>query len=391
MTSTRQWRPAQLFAYPFRIFFFSLALWALLLVPLWLAALLVPLQLPMAQTPLHWHQYEMVFGLLNAAIAGFLLTAVGNWTQTTALSGTPLFLLWLVWLAGRLAMLAGGSLPGWLVMLPDLLFLPLLMADAGWRIIGAKQWRQLPVLGVLFALWLSQWGLLLMPSALRAGAALLLALALMGVIGGRITPAFSANWLRAQGRPPVPALPLLPPTWLDTAVLIAVVALIPALLLQPNGALVPLALLAAVLSLLRLGSWRGWRVAGEPLLWVLHLSLLWIPVALLLLAGGVQGWWAPAVWLHAAGIGAMASLILGVMSRVALGHTGRPLQLPGGMVVAFAALQLAAVLRVVTALGAIDWQAGVLVSAALWVAAFALFLWRYTGMLGSPRPDGRPG
>ncbi len=387
MNNDGRWHMTHLFAYPFRIFFVSVALWALLLVPLWLAQLLAGHALPLALPALHWHQYEMLFGLLVAAIAGFLLTAVGNWTNTRALAGAPLFGLWLVWLAGRVFLLFGAGLPSWLAVLPDLLFLPLVMLDAGRRIVAVKQWRQLPLLGVLLLLWALQLAFRAAPSALISGAALLIAMALMTVIGGRITPAFSNNWLKAHSREPVPPAPSL----LDPLALVSLIALLPFLLLQLTVATIVLALIAAALSLWRLLAWRGWRVAGEPLLWILHLSLLWIPLSLLLLAGSAAGCWPAVVWQHATGIGAMASLILGVMARVALGHTGRPLALPRGMVTAFIALQLAAVLRVLIALGLVEWRLGVIASGALWVAAFALFLWRYAGILGSPRVDGRPG
>lgn len=389
MTADQHWRIAQLFAYPFRIFFLSLPLWALAIVPLWLSILLVPATLPLALPALLWHQHEMIFALLNAAIAGFLLTAVGNWTQTQAsvLSGARLAALWLLWLSGRLLLLLGANVPGWLVLLPDLLFLPAVMLDAGWRIVSVKQWRQLPVLGVLLLLWLMQLDFRLAgnPQAIRA--ALILAMALMSVIGGRIAPSFSNNWLRAQGQAQTP--PSAP--WLDNAVLIALVVLVPAVFWSLESAIVPLALAGALLSLLRLWQWCGWRVATEPLLWILHLALLWIPLALLLLAGSLVFGWPPAVWLHAGGVGAMASLIYGVMTRVALGHTGRALQLPAGIAVGYILLQLAASVRVATAFNAIAWQLGVIVSALLWILAFVLFVWRYAGILLTPRPDGRPG
>jgi uncharacterized protein involved in response to NO len=389
MTTNPQWRIAQLFAYPFRIFFFSLPLWALAIVPLWLVMLLAPAQwpLPMVLPALLWHQHEMLFALLNAAIAGFLLTAVGNWTQTVPLSGRPLFALWSLWLLGRVALLLGELLPGWLAVLPDLLFLPCVMLDAGRRIFRAQQWRQLPVLGVLLLLWLMQLSFHIGESTQPLRAALVLAMALMSVIGGRITPSFSNNWLRAQGQAQNP--PSAP--WLDHAVLIVLVALVPAVFWSIDVAIAPLAVAGAALSLLRLWQWRGWRIAKEPLLWILHVSLLWIPVALLLLAGSHLFGWPPVAWLHAGGIGAMASLIYGVMTRVALGHTGRALQLPAGVVVGYLALQLGAIVRVATVFTVIDWHLGVLTSAALWMVAFAIFVWRYAGILLTPRPDGRSG
>ncbi|MDX9873739.1 MAG: NnrS family protein [Spongiibacteraceae bacterium] len=377
-----------LFAYPFRIFFLSLAIWAMLLVPLWLAQLLTPFRLPLALDPLLWHQHEMLFGLLSAAIAGFLLTAVCTWTQTAPLRGGLLAGLWLVWVAGRAVHLLGAGLPYWAVIAPDLLFPLLVMTDAGWRIWRARQRRHLPVLGVLLLLWLCLASFYRAPFGNFVSGALVLAMALMLVIGGRITPAFSANWLRMQGAgEPAPSNPL----WLEQLALVAVLLILPALLLGYPTLTAAVALVAAVLALLRIGLWRGWRVAAEPLLWILHLSLLWVPVALLLLAGSRLGWVTPFAWQHAAGIGAMGSLILGVMARVALGHTGRPLRLARGMIVAFALIQLAALARVLAAVGWLPWRQGLELSGAGWVIAFALFLVCYTRILIAPRPDGRPG
>lgn len=385
-----------LFAYPFRIFFFSLAVWAVLIVPLWLAVLLTSFPLPLALPPLYWHQHEMLYGLLNAAIAGFLLTAVCTWTQTVGLQGGRLLALWLVWFSGRLAMLLGGDLPTGLAMLPDALFLPLVMLDAGIRIARARQARQILILVVLLLIWLTQMAFLLAPDSLFSSSGLILAMVLMLVVGGRITPAFTGNWLRAQGR-----LTDLPRSWpaLDRAAIFSTLLVVPALLFaawQPTAvgaspALAGLAIAAAALVLARLWGWRGWRVKDEPLLWILHLSLSWVPIALLLLAGTALGAWPATVWKHAVGTGAMAGLILGVISRVALGHTGRPLELPRGMVLAFVLIHTAALVRVLTALEHLPWRAGLELSAICWLLAFALFLWRYTAILASPRPEGRPG
>jgi uncharacterized protein involved in response to NO len=152
-----------------------------------------------------------------------------------------------------------------------------------------------------------------------------------------------------------------------------------------------LALLSGTLMLVRLAGWKGWLVREEPLLWILHLSILWVPVSLFLLAGTLFAGWPSNAWSHAAGTGAIACLILGVIARVALGHSGRPLVLPRGMVLAFWAIHLAALIRVVTAFDVISWHSGIGGSALLWLVAFGIFLYRYTAILASPRPDGREG
>lgn len=377
------------FAYPFRVFFLSAAALAALAVPAWLALLLHGAHAPLAFTPLHWHQHEMLFGFLHAAIAGFLLTAVCTWTGTERLHGAPLAALWLVWLLGRVAMAAGEGVPGWLAHGVDLAFLPLVMLDAGWRIWHARQQRQLIVLVVLAALWLMELGFHLDPAGPYARGALLAAMLLMLVIGGRITPAFSGNWLRQRGGDPA-RVSILP--WLERLTLACVAAvLVTQVVAVPAWLAAGAALAAAGTSAARLLLWRGWLVRAEPLLWILHLALAWIPLALLLLAAAQLNYVPATAWVHAAGAGAMGSLILGVMARVALGHTGRPLRLPAGMTAAFVMILVAGAVRVLTTLQALPWRAGLGLAAVLWVVAFALFLLRYAAVLAGPRLDGKPG
>jgi uncharacterized protein involved in response to NO len=379
----------QLFAYPFRIFFLSAALLAVSLVPVWLLLLLGGFAPPLALPALHWHQHEMLFGFLEAAIAGFLLTAVCVWTGTDRLHGAPLAGLWAVWLAGRALLLLGAGLPVVLVHGVDLAFLPLVVLDAGRRIVVAKQHRQLGIVGVLAAFWLTDLGfhLTLAPGFWRG--AMIAAAALMLVIGGRITPAFSSNWLRSTGGD-FAAIRVLPR--LETATIVAMIVLLPLVVCEAPPALTaPVAAIAAAASVARLYLWRGWLVRSEPLLWILHLALAWIPIALALLAVSAVGAAAPTAWLHAAGTGAAGSLVLGVMSRVALGHTGRPLRLPSGMTLAFVALLAAGATRVATALTWLPWREGLVLSAILWVLAYGTFLVRYAPILLAPRVDGRPG
>jgi uncharacterized protein involved in response to NO len=378
----------QLFGYPFRIFFLSMTVLAMVAVPVWVLQVSGLIQLPLAIPGLFWHQHEMLFGFLSAAIAGFLLTAVCVWTQTERTHGLRLVLLWGVWLAGRLLLAFGAGLPDWLVHGVNLAFLPLVMLDAGWRVVHAKQKRQLMILVVLGLLWLMQIGFVTRLDPAFSYGALIMAMALISIIGGRITPAFSAGWLRQRGLDAtqvrmVPAL--------DMTVLFNMVLLMASLVSGWQTITAILAVTAAVLMLVRLAGWKGWLFRKEPLLWVLHLSILWVPIALFLLAGSILAGWPATAWTHAAGTGAVGCLILGVIARVSLGHTGRPLVLPGGLVTAFIMIHLAALVRVITAFDVIPWHAGVGVSSLLWVLAFGIFLVRYTRILASPRPDGREG
>jgi uncharacterized protein involved in response to NO len=379
---------SQLFSYPFRIFFLSMTVLALAAIPLWVMQVNGVVSLPLAMPGLFWHQHEMLFGFLSAAIAGFLLTAVCVWTQTERTHGFRLVLLWGVWLAGRLLLATGAELPYWLVQGVNLAFLPLVMVDAGWRIWHARQKRQLMIMVVLGLLWLMQIGFVTRLDMTFSYGALIMAMALISIIGGRITPAFSSGWLRQRGLDgtavkTVPAL--------DMATVFSLILLMASLVTGWQTVTGALALLSAALMLVRLAGWKGWLVRREPLLWILHLSILWVPVALFLLAGTLFAGWPSNAWSHAAGTGAVACLILGVIARVALGHSGRPLVLPGGMVLAFIAIHLAALVRVLTAFEIIPWHPGIGGSTLLWLFAFGVFLYRYTGILASPRPDGREG
>jgi uncharacterized protein involved in response to NO len=378
----------QLFASPFRIFFVSTAGWAVLAAALWLVLITGQLQLPLGLHMLQWHQHEMLFGFLNAAVAGFVLTAVCAWTNTDRLHGLPLFLLWLVWLAGRLAALFGESLPAPTVAVVNLAFLPLVMLDAGRRIWQARQQRQIIVLLVIALLWLVELGLLLEPVRDYSGTALIVASALMLVIGGRITPAFSRNWLRAHQRDGEAVVSW---RWLEATMLASLALLLGALLLGDTVVAGAVALLTALLTLLRTLLWRGWLVREEPLLWTLHLSLLWIPFGLALLAATCLLGWPASAWKHAISFGAMGLLILTVMARVAQGHTGRPLQFLPGMAAVWWLLLGGAAIRVAAALGWLPWLPGISAAALAWCVAFSMYLWRYLPVLSALRPDGKPG
>ena len=340
-------------AYPFRPFFLSASVFAALAIPLW--ALVVTGAGP-SLAFLHWHPHEMLAGFLYPAIAGFLLTAVCNWTGTAPLCGTRLLGLWLLWLLPRLGYLAGiDNL--WLRAV-DLAFLPLVLLAAARPVVATQQWRQLPLLATLAALFLTdlafhisedpQW----LHIAVQLGALLLL------LVGARITPAFSRNWLQARGRDVAVVRDL---DWAPRALYASLLAL---LILDAVGLLAErtafphaqalLAGASAVIIALRLAAWSPGAIRSEPLLWILHAGMLWVAGGLLLRALALLSLLPHGMWQHALGAGALGTMILGVMSRVALGHTGRPLVLPRGMVTAFGFVILAALLRVLAAGGLVS-------------------------------------
>ncbi|QXH91647.1 NnrS family protein [Pseudomonas shahriarae] len=381
-----------LFRLAFRPFFLGGCLLALLAIPLWLLALAGDAGWQPAGGWLAWHRHELLFGFALAIIGGFLLTAVQTWTGRPGISGMPLAVLAGVWLAARLAWLF--NLPWPLLAVLELSF-PLAVAGLmGWTLWKVRQQRNYPIVLVLLLLaladGLSLYGLLRADEGWQRQAVLTglwLVAAMMGLIGGRVIPFFTQRGLgRTEAVKPWP--------WLDY-LLLAGSALV-ALLYASGVALMPslwVGLLFALLGLghlLRLVRWHDpglWRV---PLLWSLHLAYAWLAVACL----GMALWHvgvplSPSLAVHALTVGAMGGLILAMIARVSLGHTGRPLTPPKGMTLAFALLNLTCLSRVLLVLiwpYAALWLAGL-----CWTLGLGLYLWRYAPMLWRARVDGHPG
>lgn len=385
-----------LLAHGFRPFFLAVGLFGTLVVLAWAAFYLGGWPLPVGWSPLHWHSHEMLFGLVPAAIAGFLLTAITNWTGTKPLVGIPLLLMLMVWAAGRFAMAFADWLPMLFVTLVDMAFLPVLAFYVGTVLLRYKNYRNLILLAVLVLLSVGNLIMHLgflkqMPELLRLGQQIgfdVITL-MMIVVAGRITPAFSANWLRGKGKDAsrVNISPLL-----DRAAIASVALLLLVNCLPVNGEIVGvLAITAGLINLVRLARWGGWHIRSEPLLWVLHLAYAWIVIALLLRGASAFGALAPSVWQHALGTGAIATLILGVMTRVTKGHTGRALSLQPFAVAIYYGITFAALVRVMAALQWIDFRLGVGLAALGWLIAFILFVGLYGGLLIKPRADGRAG
>ncbi|MBT8768483.1 NnrS family protein [Metapseudomonas boanensis] len=376
----------------FRPFFLSGAAFAILAIGLWAAFLygLLPGWHPLGGS-LAWHRHEMPFGFATAIIAGFLLTAVQSWTGQPGLSGRPLVLLFLVWLAARIAWFL--PLPVALLVATQAAFLPLLAAVLGMQLWRVRQRRNYPVVAVLLLMaacqLLALCGLAWADDTLqRQGAlgALWLVAALLSLIGGRVIPFFT---LRGVGRPdPFPPRPWL--DWLTFGCSLCIAGMTAAGIgVQPSLLVALLFLLATMLHGERLLLWHDRRIWQVPLLWSLHLAYAWLMLATL----GMALWHAGLISqsssaTHALAVGAMGGLILAMIARVSLGHTGRPLSPPAAMVWAFVLLQLAALSRVLlTALSTF----GLWLSALAWIAAFLLFLRYYAPMLWKARVDGHPG
>lgn len=389
--------PHGLWGRAFRPFFLALSLYAALVVPLWLAIVLGVAPAPAWLSPPWWHGHEMLFGLVAAAIAGFLLTAVPVWTGRRALVGAPLAALLALWVAGRIALLAAGVLTPWLVAAVDVAFLPAVALVVARTLWGSGQLRNYGVLGIVVALAGANAAMhvqalgLASPGAgrwLRFGVDLVVALVL--VIAGRITPAFTRNALLREGRESsVRSRP-----WLDVAAIAPALALAAIRPWVGHGDVCGmLATLAGVAAAVRLLGWQPWLTGGDPLLWSLHAGSAWVATGLLLTGANDLGAPLPAAaGLHALTAGAMGSMILAVMTRVGLGHTGRPLVVPTGVVACYALVHGGAMARVASTFVAGDAQRILLVGGGVaWAAAFGGFALVYWRILTQPRPDGRPG
>ena len=377
-----------LFRLAFRPFFLGACLFAALAIPLWLLALAgMTGDWQPAGGWLAWHRHELLFGFGVAIIAGFLLTAVQTWTGRPGLSGAPLAALVALWLAARLGWLLNVPWP--LLALLELSF-PLAVAGVmGWTLWKVRQTRNYPIVLVLVLLAVAD-GVSLVDASLQRQAVLAglwLVAAMMGLIGGRVIPFFTQRGLgRVEAVKPWP--------WLDYLLLGGSVLV--ALCYAGGVALFPSWWLGAVFAvlglghLLRLVRWhdRGlWRVT---LLWSLHLAYAWLAFACL----GMALWHFgvalnPSLAVHALTVGGMGGLILAMIARVSLGHTGRPLQLPRGMGVGFVLLNLACVCRVF--LVGVWPVVGLWMAGGCWCVGFGLYLWRYGPMLWRARVDGHPG
>lgn len=372
-----------LFSYGFRPFFLSGAAWAALAVPLWIWSLLGG---PAVAGHRDWHAHEMLFGFLPAIVAGFLTTAVPNWTGRMPVVGRGLAALWGLWLAGRLAMLLHAFV-GPMAIIVDAAF-PVVFAAVVWReVLSGKNWRNLPVCLMTSLLALANIAFhldaILDLNGLGMRLALATAAAMLALIGGRITPSFTANWLRQRASAAAPA----PFSMLDKVVVIATPLSTLIWATAPTQALAGVGLLAAgVLNLVRVARWKVLRTLSEPLITILHVSYAWLGAGLGLLGVSVLSDVVPSTaGLHALSAGAIGVTCLAVMCRASRGHTGRPLTADGGTIGIFVAINLAAALRVAAPLIP-DAQVPLLVLAALfWSLAYGGFVVAYGPMLWTSR------
>ena len=383
-----------LFSYGFRPFFLGAAVYAVVAMAFWIGwiSMQSPLWALFGGSPFAWHAHEMVFGFAAAAVAGFLLTAVPNWTGALPTSGPPLILLFATWVVGRIAMLAAGVLHPAIVATADLVFLPSLGFAAACQLFVKPAAKNVLLLSIITAMIAANIAYHLTNAGLTSGEAtnsvrfaLMLLVLMIAIVGGRVIPAFTHNWLHLNV--PGAAMPKRY-SWLDAAAIAAVAAvavlqIIPA----PSWLLGSLASAAAVANGARLLLWRGVAARRAPIVWILHVGYSWLVVGLALMAiGAFSSDARNMAALHAFGAGAVATMIMAIMSRASLGHTGRTLIAPNLVVVAYALLTLAAMLRVFGPVLAPAFYVEELIIAGLaWIAAFALFIVVYAPILMTAR------
>ena len=384
----RAWTGPAILTYGFRPFFFGGALWAALSMALWVPMLSGHLALPTAFDPVSWHAHEFLFGYLGAVIAGFLLTAVPNWTGRLPIVGWPLAGLFALWAAGRLAVMTSWHLPPVAVAVTDLAFLVVLAAVLAREIVAGRNWRNLIVLAMLAVFVLGN-GLFHWDAArgehAAQGAGLRLGLGasimMIAVIGGRIVPSFTRNWLVKQGDPMLPAPPM--QRFDKVALLILLVALL-LWVAAPMHALTGVTLgLAGGLHAWRLVRWQGRRTVSEPLVAVLHAGYLFVPLGALamaveILAPGSLGMaGAQHLWMA----GAIGLMTLAVMTRATLGHTGQALSAGAGTVTIYGALVVSVLARVAAGLWPASAEPLHVVAGVGWIAAYGGFAVVYGALL----------
>jgi uncharacterized protein involved in response to NO len=377
--------------YGFRPFFLAAGLWSAVALTMWIVMLDTGVTLPSRFDPLTWHVHEMLFGFVMAAIAGFLLTAIPNWTGRLPVSGGSLALLVALWLLGRIACLISAAVPPWLAVTADLSFPVVLVTVVAREIIASRNWRNLPLVAAVIVLGIAN---LLMhleaddidvPSGLGWRIGLAAVIVLISVVAGRVVPNFTRNWLAKRQSSKLPVLH----GWIDR---IALGVLLVGLVLwaflpqfRPSGLLL---LLGAAFNLYRLLRWRGAATTAEPLLLVLHIGYAWLVFGIALLGLIALGIDLPAsAAIHALTAGAIGTMILAMMTRATRGHVGRELSADRITSLIYVLVTLAAITRVAAAFTTVWTMPLLVVSACFWIAASGGFVLAYGPMLLLPRRD----
>lgn len=389
------------FSYGFRPFFLGASIYAAFAMSAWLTWIAIHAAnasltwMTIKGAPHVWHAHEMVFGFGLAALAGFLLTAVPNWTGATPLAGRSLMILFSFWVLGRVAMLSSAFLPAPVVAAVDLAFIPMLGLHVAQQLFIRPQPRNTVFIALLAALFVANVAYHLSaaqiidtdPTAgMRAG--VLVLMLIIVIIGGRIVPAFTHNYL--QRALPAAKSPLRSAR-LDIIALVTTLAFAVLALASPYDTVVAIAAgLAALANATRLAGWRGLDTLASPIVAVLHVGYLWIVIGQAVWSvAAATGLVSEVAALHALSTGAVGTMVLAVMSRASLGHTGRPLIAPTPIAMSYVLVSVAALLRTFgTAIAPTHYNTVMLVSGLAWIGAFTLFAIVYFPILTERRPVG---
>lgn len=392
--------PTALWTLAFRPFFLGASLWAAIGILLWVATLLTARTAPSRFDPLTWHIHEMLFGFVPAAIAGFLFTAIASWTARPPLKGLPLALLVCLWTLGRLTTLFSARLPWGVSASVDPAFELAISVLAAREIVLARNWRNIvmplpvAVLGIANLLMYLSLAGLSVPPALGWRLGLAAAVVLVSAVGRRIIPLFTQNWLASRGVPQQ----LTRTHALDRLAMAVLHASLLGWAFYPNSRMVGVLLLAAaVLMAQRFARWRGAATLAEPLLTILHVGYGWLIIGTGMLGGSVlfPPFPLPAA-IHVLTIGAIGTMVLAVMTRVSLGHTGRPLHAGRPTVMIYLFISAAVICRVTAAFATsafLLYLSLIVASAVCWIVSFILFAAEYGPILWARRmpPTAAPG
>ena len=380
----------------FRPLFLGGTLFSIIIVAWWSYFWLNPFNWQPYGGPVWWHGHEMLFGFGVSIVVGFLLTAVQTWTGVAGLKGRPLLVLVLAWLLGRLLLAFGADLPLWLVMAGDLLFLIFAAIAMTYPVFKAKQRQNMifvPILAILALLnGLSHWGVVTnQPEVAQRSlhGAIMMFVLIIAILGGRVIPFFTANGAGVEKKPPI--------KWLEIVSIASIMFLVAVAFVGfnniPSDLLLALSSIAAIANGWRFLRWNGQHCAKIPLLWSLHLSYAFLPLGFIVLALYAAGYTSSlSAAVHCFTVGAMGGMILAMISRVTLGHTGRPLQPPKLMSIGYIAIIVGAILRVALPgwfPEGYSWAIGL--AGGLWILGYGIYVFYYGPMLVAARVDGSLG
>lgn len=388
----RRWTGPALFSFGFRPFFLLAGLWATIAMILWIGLLAGGVTLPTQFDPVTWHVHEFLFGYLSAVIAGFLLTSVPNWTGRLPVVGWSLAWLSSLWILGRVVVALSVLLPKTVVAIVDSAFLFTLCALTLREIIAGKKWGNLPVVAIVAILILAnlvfhieaaQYGLASQGYGIRIGLSAVLVLVML--IGGKITPSFTRNWLVKHGDTVMPTPPM---QRFDKATLVASIVTLAIWTLAPHNSGVGLALIGlGVLHSLRLARWKGHRTLQDPLVWVLHAAYAFVPLGAFINGMSIlhPAFMSQAAALHIWTAGAIGLMTLGVMTRASLGHSGRALHVGVGTTVLYVAIIASTFLRLAAEVFSTLRMPLLEATALFWIVGFGGFAVIYGRLLMTPK------